>query len=91
MSWSPLGSVFKEENEQTARIQPVLKRMSAKYALAEDAILLAFVLKHPANVSPVIGTTNKERILNANKALQAKIEIEDWFELLTASQGHEVP
>ena len=91
MSWSPLGSIFKTKNEQTDRIQPVLKRLSEKYALTEDAILLAFVLKHPANVSPVIGTTNKNRIQNSNKAFQTELEIEDWFELLIASQGHQVP
>lgn len=91
MSWSPLGSVFKVENEQTIRIKPVLKRLSTKYTVSEDAILLAFILKHPAKVSPVIGTTNKDRILNANKALQVDLELEDWFELLVASRGQEVP
>jgi len=91
MSWSPLGNIFKEENEQTSRIKKVLKTLSEKYSISEDAILLSWILKHPANVSPVIGTTNKERIKNANKALDIKLELEDWFTLLTESQGHKVP
>ena len=91
MSWSPLGNVFKEDNEQTSRIKKVLKTLSDKYCISEDAILLSWILKHPANVSPVIGTTNKERIKNANKALNIKLELEDWFTLLTESQGHRVP
>lgn len=91
MSWSPLGSVFKIENEQTFKVKAVLKRLSAKYNASEDTLLLAFILKHPAKISPVIGTTNKGRILNANKALQTTLMLEDWFELLAASQGHEVP
>ena len=91
MSWSPLGSVFKEMNEQTQRIKPILKTLSKKYNVSEDVILLAWVLQHPAKISPVIGTTNKERILNANKALDLKLELEDWFTLLVASQGHKVP
>jgi len=91
MCWSPLGSVFKEENEQISRIKKVLKTLSEKYRISEDAILLSWILKHPANVSPVIGTTNKERIKNANKALDIQLELEDWFTLLTESQGHIVP
>ena len=90
MSWSPLGSVFKEETAKTIRIKKVLKTLTKKYKCTEDAILLAFILKHPAKVSPVIGTTNKQRILNANKALEIDLELEDWFLLLRASKGKEV-
>ena len=91
MSWSPLGTVFKEENEQTVRIKKALKTLSKKYNCTENTLLLAWILKHPAKVSPVIGTTNKQRILNANKALKMELELEDWFTLLAASQGHKVP
>tara|TARA_B110000091_G_scaffold161685_1_gene172418 strand:- start:1764 stop:2597 length:834 start_codon:yes stop_codon:yes gene_type:complete len=91
MIWSPLGTVFKVENTQTLRIKAVLKKLSNKYLLSEDTLLLAFILKHPAKVSPVIGTTNRARILKANKSIKTPLELEDWFELLAASQGHEVP
>tara|TARA_B110000211_G_C13984753_1_gene511164 strand:- start:205 stop:1038 length:834 start_codon:yes stop_codon:yes gene_type:complete len=90
MSWSPLGNVFKEESAQVKRIKSVLKKLTKKHETSEDVILLAFILKHPAKISPVIGTTNKERILNANKALKVNLELQDWFELLAASQGQEV-
>ena len=91
MAWSPLGTIFKVENEQTSRIKKILKTLSEKYSISEDVILLSWILKHPTNVSPVIGTTNKARIKTANKALDVKLELEDWFTLLTESQGHEVP
>lgn len=91
MSWSPLGSYFKEVNDQTYRIKKTLDTLTEKYTLTEDALLLSWILKHPANISPVIGTTNKERILNANKALEIQLDLEDWFMLLTESQGHPVP
>jgi len=77
--------------EQILRIKKVLKSLSEKYSMSEDTILLSWILKHPGNVSPVIGTTNKERIKNANKALSLQLELEDWFTLLTESQGYEVP
>ena len=90
MCWSPLGSVFKNETEQTLRIKATLKVVSEKYNCTEDTLLLAWILKHPAKISPVIGTTNKTRILNANKALEIDLEIQDWFLLLEASKGTEV-
>lgn len=91
MCWSPLGNVFREQNEQTSRIKTVLKELSVKYNVTDDILLLAWILKHPAKISPVIGTTNKERILNANKALKINLELEDWFSLLIASQGYNMP
>ncbi len=91
MSWSPLGKVFKEKNSQTKRIKEVLSTLSKKYNYPEDTIMLAWILKHPSGISPVIGTTNKERIKNAVKALEITLETEDWFKLLRASQGHDVP
>ena len=91
MAWSPLGTIFKEDNAQTSRIKKSLKTLPEKYDVSENAILLSWLLKHPANISPVIGTTNKERIKNANKALDITLELEDWFTLLTESQGHKIP
>lgn len=90
MSWSPLGSVFREENAQTKRIKKILKTLSEKYNTTIDVLLLAWILKHPAKVSPVIGTTNKQRILDANKALEIDLELQDWFQLLVASKGEEM-
>jgi len=91
MSWSPLGNVFKEVTEKTRRIRTLLKQFCEKYNATEDQLLLAWLLKHPSNIHPVIGTTNRDRIVNAQKAIQIKLELEDWFLLLKASQGHAVP
>lgn len=90
MCWSPLGTVFKEVTKQTIRIRLVLKKLCDKYNATEDQLLLAWVLRHPAKIHPVIGTTNKNRIQNAQKAIEIQLELEDWFELLEASQGHAV-
>lgn len=91
MSWSPLGYVFKEDIEQTRRIHKQLGELMDKYQATEDQLLLAWVLKHPSGIIPVIGTTNKDRITKAMKALKIELELEDWFLLLEASQGHKVP
>lgn len=91
MAWSPLGSYFRDTNAQTLRIKKILQKLSEKYEVSEDTILLAWIFKHPSKVAPVIGTTNKDRMRNAKQAAQLTLELEDWFSLLVASQGHKVP
>jgi predicted oxidoreductase len=54
-------------------------------------LLLAWILKHPANIHPVIGTTNLKRISDAKNAEHIDLKLEDWFKILVASQGHKVP
>ncbi|GAA0872645.1 aldo/keto reductase family oxidoreductase [Gangjinia marincola] len=91
MCWSPLGKVFNEETAQAKRIHEVLDKLSDRYSGKKDQLLLAWILKHPAAIHPVIGTTTKERVKDAKKATEIELEIQDWFELLVASQGHKVP
>lgn len=91
LAWSPMGIVFKEDTEQTRRIHRQLGELMEKYNATEDQLLLAWIMMHPAGIRPVIGTTNFDRIANANRALNIELELEDWFLILVASQGHKVP
>ncbi|GAA4760559.1 aldo/keto reductase family oxidoreductase [Flavobacterium hankyongi] len=91
MCWNPLGSIFKEENDQTQRLKTLLKDLSKKYNTDEDVILLSWILQHPSGILPVIGTTNPERIKNAMKAINLKMDLEDWFRIWTESMGTKVP
>lgn len=91
MAWSPLGSIFKEKTQQVLRIKEQLENLKAVYNADYDQLLLAWVLKHPSSIHPVIGTTNKTRILNALTATTIDLKLEDWFSILVASQGHKVP
>ena len=91
MAWSPLGSYFKEETDQNNRIKAELVHLCKKYNATESQLLLAWLYKHPAKIIPVIGTTNTQRIEEANQAQFISLETEDWFSLLVASQGHKVP
>lgn len=90
MCWSPLGSVFREKTAQTERIHLVLDELTQKYDATKDQLLLAWILKHPAKIHPVIGTTSSDRITNAAKAAAIPLTEIDWFRLLIASQGHKV-
>ncbi len=90
MCWSPLGTVFKENNEQTKRIHEVLDELVRKYDASKDQLLLAWILKHPSGIHPVIGTATPERITKASEAVTIDLSEIDWFRLLVASQGHKV-
>lgn len=90
MSWSPLGSVFKGDTPSNRKIKSELKKLSEKYNATEDQLLLAWLLKHPSGIYPVIGTTNKKRITNAVEAVDIDMDLQDWFGLLETSMGKEV-
>lgn len=91
MAWSPLGSFFRENSEQITRLKKLMPSLMEKYEATADQLLLAWLLKHPAGVYPVVGTTSKERLKTSLEAVQIELSLEDWFVLLEASNGHEVP
>lgn len=91
MSWNPLGTVFREDTEQTRRLKKVLAELVEKYGVGSDTILLAWILQHPAKVIPVAGTVNIARIQQLMKAVELKIDKQDWFAIWTESMGNEVP
>ena len=91
MSWNPLGTVFREDIEQTRRLKKVLVQLVEKYHLGSDTILLAWILKHPAGIIPVAGTVNIARIQALMKAVELDLEQEDWFAIWTESMGNKVP
>jgi len=92
MAWAPLGTIFSVEmTPQKTRILEVLETLSRLYSARPDQLLLAWILKHPSGIHPVIGSTNLERIKAASEAISVNLTTEDWFKLLEASQGYEVP
>jgi len=91
MAWSPIGSVFKEHNDQSHRLKLLLSQLVAKYEVTADVILLTWIMQHPAGVVPVSGSTSPERLKNQMKATQIKLELEDWFAIWTESIGNKVP
>lgn len=90
MAWNPLGSVFKTNDDKTFRIKEIANKLCEKYAVDIDGLLLAWIVKHPAGILPVCGTTDLKRISNLIKATEIEIDLEDWFELYVASMGNKV-
>ena len=91
MSWNPLGTVFREDIEQTRRLKKLLVQLVEKYSVGSDTILLAWILKHPAKIIPVAGTVNIARIQALMKAVELELDQLDWFAIWTESMGNKVP
>jgi predicted oxidoreductase len=91
MAWNPLGSIYKEAIPQTIRLQDLLQKLSIKYGISDDLLLLAWILKHPAKIQPVVGTTKIDRIKNLKQLQGLELELEDWFAIWTESIGTKIP
>ncbi len=91
LSWNPLGTVFREDNNQTRRLKKLLASLVDKYHLGSDTILLAWIMQHPAGIIPIAGTVNIARIQALMKAAELRLEKEDWFAIWTESMGADVP
>ena len=96
-AWCPLGGVaypawgntLSEQDER--RIRAELGRQAEKYETEDWIVALAWLLKHPAGISPVIGSTTPGRIEAAKRALDLKYGRVDWYRLLEARNGAPVP
>ncbi len=92
LAWSPLGGgLLTDENYPNFRgISLMASELAEKYNTGINQILVAFLLKHPTKVLPVVGTTKIERLLQVKEAANIDLTDEDWFKLYAASRGEEV-
>jgi len=97
IAWCPLGGVAYPAwgNTFTAaaenRLAVELGQQAQKYQCMPWQLILAWLLKHPANISPIIGSTTPERIIAAKHALTIDYSHADWYRLLEARNGFEQP
>jgi predicted oxidoreductase len=84
MAWSPLGG----GNLMAANSSLWAKK--EKYKASESQLSLAWLMRHPSKIFPVIGTTQPERIIESAKAVDIKLDRQDWFEMLKAAAGKDV-
>ena len=91
MAWSPLGSFFKISGLQQKRLNEVVARLSKKTERTPAQLLLAWLVRHPSGIVPVVGTTDLMRLSDLKEACPFHMELEDWFAMTEASCGHRVP
>jgi len=92
-AWCPIagvaypawGNTFSEEDE--VRLKSEFDLQSQEYDSENGIIMLAWLLKHPAMILPIIGSTTPSRIKAAKQALDIPYSREDWYRLLEARNG----
>lgn len=92
-AWSPLGggALFKKgEDPILSKIQKVLEILGEKHQASADQILIAWLIKHPAGILPVLGTTKINRVKSALNATKIKLSHEDWYALWEAAIGKNI-
>ena len=89
-AWSVMGNYFAEASEQNIRIKSIIHHLCEKYNAEENQILLAFILRHPSRIIPVIGTSKAETIKKLRQSLDISLELEDWFGILQCIRNGEV-
>lgn len=87
MAWSPLGGgrLFKS-SELMAKLETVGKA----HGVDASAVAVAWLLRHPSGILPVMGTNDLSRIARFAEALSFELDRQTWFELYTAALGREV-
>jgi predicted oxidoreductase len=94
MAWSPLaqGRLLREDNEAAVRVQQLCAELAQKYGDASvDQLAYAWILAHPSQPLPVVGSNKIERVASAVRATEIVLEREDWYALWTAAQGRRIP
>jgi len=89
MAWSPLaGGRLLAESGKGLRAR--LSEIGADFGTDWSAAAVAWLLRHPARIIPVLGTNSLSRIGSAGTAMDVKMDRQTWFELYTLIMGREV-
>ncbi len=90
MAWSPLagGNLFNGQNEA---VTSVLTEIANDRGVDLSAAAVAWLLAHPSNILPVMGTNNIDRIRTLSRACDVHMTRQEWYQVYTAALGHEVP
>ena len=92
--WSPMQYGFFEgcfiDSEKFPELNETLEKIGNKYGASKTTMAFAWILRHPAKMQPVTGTTNLTRLEDCIKAADVKITREEWYEIYRAA-GNVLP
>lgn len=101
MAWSPLGGGYlasgailrlpAEQQRHAKAVLAAVDEIAARRGVSRTVIALAWLLKHPSKMVPIIGSNNPERIHDAAKAAEVELTREEWYQLLIAARGEQLP
>ena len=93
MAWSPLGGgeLFYGKTPDTIRLRNALNSIAQDHDAGLDQVALAWLLVHPAQIIPILGTRNLDRIRSAAGSTALNLTREEWFAIWIAATGRNVP
>ncbi|MEC3885570.1 aldo/keto reductase [Halobacillus sp. HZG1] len=93
-AWSPFQHGMIEGpfvgNDAFPEVNAKLQELAGKYDVTDSAIAIAWILRHPANIQPVVGSMNTQRMQDIAKASHIVLSREEWYELYRAA-GNDLP
>lgn len=93
-AWSPMQYGYFEgcfvDNEKFPKLNEALLKIGDKYGVSKSAIAIAWILRHPAKIQAVTGTTNLARLADSLKASEIMLSREEWYEIYRAA-GNVLP
>ncbi len=100
-AWSPLGrgvlgtggleGMDLAEVERVERVRGVLDELAEREGVGRTEIALAWLLRHPSRMIPVVGSVQPERIAAITRALDVSMGREDWYRLVVTGRGERLP
>ncbi len=94
MIWSPLagGQIFTSQSEAAVRVRSMLEEIGDEIgANSIDEVMYAWLLVHPANMMPIVGSGKIERVKTAVEASKLSMTSEQWLRIYVAGMGHNLP
>jgi len=92
--WSPFQYGFFEgvflDNDKFPELNQIIDEMAADKGVTNSAIAIAWILRHPARMQPIIGTTNATRVKDISKASDITMTRDEWYKIYLAA-GNKLP
>ena len=73
------------------RLRPVLADVAQAYGVTPLAIVMAWLMRHPSKIIPIVGSTRPEALKEATKADAITLDRESWYRILLAARGQKLP
>ncbi len=93
-AWSPFQYGFFEgvflDNPKFTELNKVIDSLALQYGVTNSAIVVAWILRHPANIQTIVGTTKASRLQDVSKAMDVELSREEWY-LLYRTAGNILP
>lgn len=96
-SWGPLaqglysGASLDGKPDTVVQTAKLVSRLAEEKNTTPEAIVLAWLMTHPAAIQPVIGTVNPKRILACRDAATLRLTREEWYTLYESTRGKKMP